>query len=320
MRVRTLLLATSVVALCLYPGVSQAGGTGTASGEFLRIGAGARSTALAGAVVAVSGDAEAAFGNPAGVAPALNSTIKCGHCSYVAGFADLTVCASTRAGALSLAAGGYILYSESMQAYDMYGEPTEDFSVSASVVRATVAGGDRLRWGIAGSYINEGLAGASESALSMSVGAQWTATPALDVGVAYQDALGKLGEDSVAGVLQAGCAWYSAYATILAQVDVPSAGDIHLRGGAEVPIGSSFALRGGYNGGFDAGMGLSAGAGFSWNCYQLDYAYFPYGDLGEIHRMSISVSLPLPAPGQPRNVPATDRGDDETTDDRLRGL
>jgi len=51
----------------------------------------------------------------------------------------------------------------------------------------------------------------------------------------------------------------------------------------------AFALRGGYQIGRDedAGSGLGVGAGFYLYSMSLDYAFVPFGDLGDTHRVSL---------------------------------
>jgi hypothetical protein len=61
--------------------------------------------------------------------------------------------------------------------------------------------------------------------------------------------------------------------------------------GVEGTIHPLFALRAGYK--YSSGMttlgalaGISGGLGFKFGSYQLDYAFVPYGDLGQTHRVS----------------------------------
>jgi len=61
-----------------------------------------------------------------------------------------------------------------------------------------------------------------------------------------------------------------------------------LHAGAEVWIGRLMALRAGYRTDQDAGTGVSAGVGFNIGQARLDYAFRPYGALGEAHRAGLS--------------------------------
>jgi len=51
------------------------------------------------------------------------------------------------------------------------------------------------------------------------------------------------------------------------------------------------ALRAGYRTGRDVGLGWTAGLGFKTGTFGLDYAYAPYGDLGNTHRISLGIGF-----------------------------
>jgi len=72
--------------------------------------------------------------------------------------------------------------------------------------------------------------------------------------------------------------------------------DIDIGFGAEYRIMSIFDLRLGYRytiGGNDLGTasGLRAGIGVEFKDYRLDYAFVPYGELGQAHRVSLVASF-----------------------------
>ncbi|MEK8023450.1 MAG: PorV/PorQ family protein [Candidatus Hydrogenedentota bacterium] len=58
------------------------------------------------------------------------------------------------------------------------------------------------------------------------------------------------------------------------------------------------AIRAGANSANDAGSGFTVGAGFKWNDILLDYAYVPFGDLGDQNLISLAYQF-----GAPRGVP-----------------
>ena len=53
---------------------------------------------------------------------------------------------------------------------------------------------------------------------------------------------------------------------------------------------------------YDMGSGLTAGFGFRISSLNVDYAFVPYGDLGNAHRFSLSYNFNVNAPQQPRVV------------------
>jgi hypothetical protein len=63
-------------------------------------------------------------------------------------------------------------------------------------------------------------------------------------------------------------------------------GESHLHLGGEYLLEEMLYLRAGYQGGYDS-RDLSAGLGFVYKNYRVDYAFVPYdSDLGESHRFS----------------------------------
>lgn len=58
--------------------------------------------------------------------------------------------------------------------------------------------------------------------------------------------------------------------------------------GAESVIGRMMALRVGFSTRYDAGIGITGGAGWLWNDLSLDYAIVPFDTLGIAHRVSVT--------------------------------
>ncbi len=67
--------------------------------------------------------------------------------------------------------------------------------------------------------------------------------------------------------------------------------------GAEYLLNKNFAFRAGYQFGHasdDLGsglVGLGAGLGLKFDSFALDYAYVPFGDLGDTHRMTLGFNF-----------------------------
>jgi len=77
--------------------------------------------------------------------------------------------------------------------------------------------------------------------------------------------------------------------TLLLDLNKPIDNDLRINIGTEYFLQPNFALRLGYNSGIDEGSGITAGIGFIFKNLQLDYAYVPYSDLGQAHRVSLSI-------------------------------
>jgi hypothetical protein len=80
-----------------------------------------------------------------------------------------------------------------------------------------------------------------------------------------------------------------------------------VRAGLEVTPIELLALRIGYDGRNEAGSGLTAGLGFRIGDLGLDYAYVPFGDLGDAHRVSAEWTFGAPVADARRRY----RGEDE---------
>ncbi|MEK7745767.1 MAG: hypothetical protein AAB576_03810, partial [Elusimicrobiota bacterium] len=58
--------------------------------------------------------------------------------------------------------------------------------------------------------------------------------------------------------------------------------------GAEAVIARALPVRLGFNTRNDAELGITAGVGWRFRDFMLDYAFVPYGDLGISHRISVT--------------------------------
>lgn len=76
--------------------------------------------------------------------------------------------------------------------------------------------------------------------------------------------------------------------TLMADVEKARDQDVTAGVGAEIRVLEMLALRVGYDGRNDAGNGLTAGLGVKVSDLSFDYAYVPYGDLGQNHRVSLT--------------------------------
>lgn len=85
---------------------------------------------------------------------------------------------------------------------------------------------------------------------------------------------------------------------LTADVSLPRDNDILLSGGIEYWPVKYVALRIGYDSLNDADNGFSAGLGFTYESIDIDYAFIPFGDLGNTHRISAGFSF-----GPARAVP-----------------
>ncbi len=161
---------------------------------------------------------------------------------------------------------------------------------------------DRLRLGASiGLYMFELDDGVSSSGVTADLALHYT--PPID-GVEIAASLRNLGsrarfyldqeELPLAGVLGIS---YRPVSRLLVSVDgevIRNEGAV-IRAGAEYEIVDWLLLRAGYNGDNEASNGLTVGAGFRTEDLQIDYAYVPFGDIGQSHQVSAEVAFGRPA-------------------------
>ncbi|MFH1097121.1 MAG: PorV/PorQ family protein [Candidatus Desantisbacteria bacterium] len=70
-------------------------------------------------------------------------------------------------------------------------------------------------------------------------------------------------------------------------VTIPTDNNIRINTGVEYKLTPKLSLRTGYNSNSDMDKGLSAGIGFGTENLQFDYAFVPYGDVDNTHRVSV---------------------------------
>jgi hypothetical protein len=81
--------------------------------------------------------------------------------------------------------------------------------------------------------------------------------------------------------------------TIASSVAFPSDDSINAHIGLEYRFHNGISFRGGFktDSSFDFPSGLSGGIGYDSSIYQVDYAFVPYGDLGNTHRVSFNIKF-----------------------------
>lgn len=151
--------------------------------------------------------------------------------------------------------------------------------------------------GAAARHTREVLDGSVGSAFSADLGAQAVLSeePLLRVGVAVQNAGPKTRFDSASESLPLNVRWGGALGlgvlgrpvVFLADLSHDEIGRMVVQGGATTPLNDLLALRVGYNGRNDAGLGVTGGFGVEWGALRVDYALAPYGALGMAHQLSV---------------------------------
>ncbi|MCD6318073.1 PorV/PorQ family protein [Candidatus Aerophobetes bacterium] len=291
---KTLIEAAIVSSLILIPGFSSyASDVGTTASNFLKIGVGARATAMGGAFTALADDGTALYWNPAGLAQIERTEISA---MYNMWFQEVNQ------GYLSLAfpllggiagLGANYMDMGKIEGRDTEGNPTGDFG--ASDIQASLGYArnfsSKLMLGISAGMLQDTIAEDKKTAYLGNAGFLFKPTELISVGLACQNIGSKLGEDPLPLTYRGGIALRLKSISIEADAVKPIDDDIYYCAGLEWLIGNILVLRGGYRTGQDVGSGISAGVGLRISKINLDYAYVPYGDLGDTHRVSLEMKF-----------------------------
>jgi hypothetical protein len=279
--------------------------SGTASAQFLKLGVGARAAALGESYVAVSDDATAIYWNPAGLNNVGGRELSVMHAVW---FEDIfydwaSYVQDCKLGGKIGVGVQYLSYG-SITETDSTGLEGTDFTpydIAAILSYAREINGISL--GVNIKYISSKIEDESAWAVAADVGSIYKMCDKLSLGLVVQNIGTKMKyideEEDLPLNIKAGVA-YKLMESLLVTADVnaPADGEIIMSGGGEychsVNENLSASVRAGYNTrNKDTGdlNGIAAGAGIKYQKYNLDYAYAPYGDLGNTHRVSLGVKF-----------------------------
>lgn len=273
--------------------VCYAAGPGTTAASFLKIGVGARASAMGDAFTAIADDATALYWNPAGLIKIKENQLSA---TYNAWFAEISqgyvgigypLVKGVLGGAINYVSIGNI------EGTDEAGNPTESFGASDFSLCLGYAGKieDEFMLGVSGEMIENTIAGDSKTAYLASLGGLYEVSESLTLGVVLQNMGTKLGSDPLPFVMKGGLAYKKESLTLAMDIAKPSDNKMYFCAGAEWWIRNIIALRAGYKTNQDIGAGFTAGIGFKKDRIQFDYAYVPYGELGGAHRVSLGMKF-----------------------------
>ncbi len=310
--------ALAIYFLLLSAPPARAGAGGEAL-PFLKLDAGARGAALSGAYCAAGDDALSVFYNPAGTALADKKEILLGHNEWLEGIRNETLAYVHPLGARLTAFGGVnALFSGSMNRYDAAGDKNGTFSSLEGAFSAGLSGdlGRDYYGGAALKALSQQAAGRKAMAWAgdaglLKVAGGWR------VGISAANFGGRLKFGTrrfdLPLVLRAGVSRIFSE-DFLVSADGVKAGD----SGAAAALGAEgrlhagpkefFFIRAGYKTGRSryAGPGFTVGLGLKNRDLRVDYAFAPYGDLGDAHRVTVALSFGAPRPEEVKKHPYGD--------------
>lgn len=293
--------------IAALPAGAYAGGAGTTAAPFLKAAMSPRALAMGGAFGALADDSGAVFVNPAGLAQSDKAEAgmdfstylqdaRMGNFSYARGsggkrmglgFTFMTVDGIEKRGLGDSA--GVVPSLGNFGANDM----AVSLAYAAREIAPAALPG--LDGGFAVKVIRSEIDSKSAVAVAVDAGAIYKATPKLNLSLALQN-LGtgmKFDEESDplplnlrAGLLYKATPNLNAVAEVNEYINDEQ---VYPALGCEYWFRGALALRAGYKFGYDTAnlgneVGLSLGFGVKVQGIGVDYAYLPFGDLGNIHR------------------------------------
>ena len=286
-----------------------AAGKGTSGAAFLKIGRGVRAIGMGGAFCAVADDASTIYWNPAGLT---NTSDKEIVAAYTRWFADITQVFLGYVHPLSEknALGAGLLYLGATDTKrDEWGEDMGSFGITemAPTIGYAHKFGNGISIGGSVKYIYQKLEDEVAGGFAFDIGGLYkTSIENLTLGVSIQNIGAEIkfiGEgDALPRNIKLGIAYKGSYSesishstqnfTLALDTNLPSDGEMYVCIGGEYWVANIIALRVGYRTGpADEGSGVTAGAGLRIERILLDYAFVPYGDLGNTHRISLGMKF-----------------------------
>ncbi len=315
MKATARLSALAVALSAALPGGARALSeqAGTSAAQFLKIGAGARGAAMAEANAALADDAYAAYYNPAGLALATQPMLGAMHAQYFQGtnfeYGSFLLPLGDGAGyprkvvALSLANLGVSGLERRTEDTDLNVGlfDAADYTYAASFAYAPDS---RTAFGMTGKIIREKIDVVSGNAFAFDFGARYRVNVErkVDLAVVARNlgtglALGDGPKDPLPSAYVIGAA-VEPVTDLKLELDAIQYRDNHplVALGGEYTTSLMGALKGTLRAGFnnardniDGTKGITLGAGLSFPSLSFDFAWVPFGDLGNTFRYSLLV-------------------------------
>jgi len=292
-------------ALLLFCYVTEAFCAGQTSANFLKIAVGAKNAAM-GETGATETGINSIYWNPAGLADVESRAVSFTHAAWFEGINLENASYAQKIGAGVIGVSVDYLSMSPIDRYDNTGGRQGNFSPSDKALKLTYAADvsatpEKTYAGVTLKYISSDIDSLSAKSLALDAGIYFdTIFEDLRFGVVFQNLGQPMKFDkqsySLPLNLKVG-ANYLVMDGLNVSLDVNKAIDTGaaLNAGGEYlyPIDdeTGIAFRGGYKSntdGLGGSAGITMGIGVIYNSYTFDYAFVPYGDLGDTHRISIA--------------------------------
>lgn len=299
-----------LAAACFGAAVLRAAdNAGTSGAAFLKVGAGARPTALGEAVTAVIDDVNSVAWNAAGLAKVTSPQFTAAQTQWLQEY-DHSFVAGAYPFAWGVVGFGFTsLTVDGIEKRTVDSDlPDSTFGADDSAYTFSYARSAGESWSFGGgvTYIRQSLDGHSASAFAGNLGTQWRpAGSRLSLGASLRN-MGsevKFEEqgDPLPSVFSVGGGYRLMDGRLRLSADVryPQHDDLSYAAGAELvkplPWEMSAAMRLGYNSAAsdptDGLAGVTGGLGVTWKNWGFDLSWAPYGSLGQTFRYALLVTF-----------------------------
>lgn len=312
---RMLIPTIILLAAIFIPSASPLRGQDNSTYNFLGLDVGARAAALGGGFVTMTDDANAIFYNPAGLATLTQKRVSFGFLKHLLDINAGHASVGTEVPNLGFVGAGivYINYGE----FNRTGEEGEDLGTfGAGELAMTVGYAGLLQpgldYGVNAKFIYSSIAEARSSAAALDFGVQYVAVPErmtvgaslLNLGTQLDPYLNT--RENLPLDLRIGVSLYPEHLPAVLMISLDKVNEHQdsfgrrfraFAIGVELAPGPNVHLRVGYNNErrqdfkILSGSGLagfSIGGGINTDMYNIDYAFSSFGQIGAVHRVTIS--------------------------------
>lgn len=301
-----------IISIILFSqGINLFSGEGKTTAGFLKIFYPAREAALGGAYSASGNESSAIFSNPALLTEARDREVSLGFANYLQSSNIGFLSFKTSSSNTDIGAGIIGLKIDSIQrrTQDTGGVVPSEGSFDSKDMAFLLSGGwknflsdliDNLNFGATLKFISSKIDNSSAYSLATDVGLLYKESEKLNISFAILNLGTKMKyeneSDNIPLNLKAGASY-----NIQKRLNISSEintflydSKFYVSIGAEYFIKDSFVLRAGYRSGYDRShlgsiVGFSSGFAIITKDVGFNYAYTPFGDLGDVNRFDISI-------------------------------
>ena len=298
-----ILFVCIIFCYCLFSEYAY-GGPGFTTAEFLKLDVGAGPAGRAGAGLSEIDDAYSLFYNPAGLAGTPDNIITFMYNSYIAGIDHEFLACKKRINKGKILQGsigaGISLINYVQEKITTISDPSgigtgsfkgRDIAAQIGYARKI---GSNLNVGISIKYVSSYISSSSAQGIGFDAGIQYKLKSIN--GVSMGAGVFNIGEKlkyrkesmDIPLLYKLGIG-YNYYDKLNFCLDIiaPEKDDIYFQSGLELKYFNKFIFRSGYNSSNDTVNSVTLGIGYLCEKFSLDYAYSPFGDFNQAHRVSI---------------------------------